>query len=287
MIGFLARRNLARHRTRTFLTVLGLAVSTALLYDMALLAGGLRASLDSVLGEIGYELRVLPRGGLPFASEAELADGRRIAARLDSLPGVATATPLWATTLYLARDRRSAPLSAFALGLDPVGQTLYRVTAGRAPAGAAQGAVPPGIVLNALLADSLGAAIGDTLLATSALDAATGLAARPAPVVVAALATFRFDLATQRSASLALDDLQRLAGRGADDPAAFILGKLEPGADAAPVLAAFRALHPDVDAWSVAELLGQVRGQLSYFQQFSLILGTVSLLVTFLLILTL
>ena len=56
--------------------VLGLAVSTALLYDMALLARGLRASLDTVLGEIGYELRVLPRGSLPFSSEAAEAWAR-------------------------------------------------------------------------------------------------------------------------------------------------------------------------------------------------------------------
>ncbi len=290
MIGFLALRNLVRHRTRTVLIVLGLAVSTALLYDMALLAGGLRASLDSVLAEIGYELRVLPRGGLPFATEAVLEDGRWLAAGLDSLPGVAAATPLWATTLYLARDRRSPPLSAFTLGIDPAGQTLYRVTAGRAPSrlpGPTAGPGLSGIVVNALVADSLDLAVGDTLLATAALDAASGLAARPVPLVVTGLAMFRFDLATQRSASLALDDLQRLAGRSADDPAAFILGKLEPGADGDRVLASYRALHPDVDAYSVAALLGQVRGQLSYFQQFSLILGTVSLLVTFLLILTL
>jgi putative ABC transport system permease protein len=142
------------------------------------------------------------------------------------------------------------------------------------------------IVLNARLADSLRVDVGDTLLATAALDAATGLLVRPVRVVVAARGDFRFDLADQRSASLALSDLQFLAGRE-DDPASFILGKLEPGADAGRVVRAFRALRPDVDVHSVAELLGDVRGQLSYFQQFSLILGTVSLLVTFLLILTL
>ena len=49
MIAFLARRNLVRQRARTFLCALGLAVSTALLYDMALLASGLKASLAHVL----------------------------------------------------------------------------------------------------------------------------------------------------------------------------------------------------------------------------------------------
>jgi putative ABC transport system permease protein len=288
VIAFLAWRNLVRHRVRTVLTVLGLAVSTALLYDMALLAGGMRASLDTVLAEIGYELRVLPRGGLPFSSEATLPGGRRLAARLDSLPGVAAAVPLWATTLYLEPAGAATgrePLAAFALGIDPAGQTLYRIERGTA-LGGDEAAGPPGVVINALVADSLGVSLGDTLRATTALDATAG-AVRPARLVVRAIADFRFDLAGQRSVSLALADLQRLAGRRAEDPAAFLLGKLEPGADGERVAGEFGRLHPEVDARSVADLLSDVRGQLSYFQQFSLILGTVSLLVTFLLILTL
>lgn len=276
MIAFLALRNLVRHRTRTLLTVLGLAVSTALLYDMALLARGLRASLDTVLGEIGYELRVLPRGSLPFSSEAALTGGRRLAAALDSLPGVAHAQPLWATTLYLSHPG-TPPLAAFALGLDPGRQTLYRLERGTGA----------GLVINARLADSLAVDVGDTLLVASGVDA-TGIGgARGVRLPVTGVATVRFDLADQRTAVLPLADLQRLAGRADDDPASFVLGKLEPGAAAGPIVAAFRARHPETDAWSVAELLSQVRGQLSYFQQFSLILGTVSLLVTFLLILTL
>jgi putative ABC transport system permease protein len=286
MIGFLARRNLARHRMRTLLTVLGLAVSTALLYDMALLAGGLRASLDAVLAEIGYELRVLPKGGLPFATEAVIPDGRRLAAELDSLPGVAAAEPLWATTLYLEAPPAPGPLAVFALGIDPAAQTLYRIERGRALDAAPAGPLP-GVVINPRVADSLGVGIGDTIRATTALDPASGLAARPARIVVRGVARFRFDLADQRSVSLTLGDLQRLAGREGEDPAAFLLGRLEPGADGARIVAAHRALRPELDTYSVDELLGQVRGQLSYFQQFSLILGTVSLLVTFLLILTL
>lgn len=283
MIGFLAWRNLVRHRLRTLLTVLGLAVSTALLYDMALLAGGLRASLDTVLAGIGYELRVLPRGGLPFSSEAWLPGGRALAAQLDSLPGVAAAVPLWATTLYLERTD-GAPLAVFALGIDPEPQTLYRVERGEP---LATGAPVPEVAINALVADSLGVTLGDTLRATTALDAVSALSVRPGRLVVRAIADFRFDLARQRSVSLALSDLQRLAGREAEDPAAFLLGRLEPGTDGGRVVRAFRTLRPEVDVHSVDELLDDVRGQLSYFQQFSLILGTVSLLVTFLLILTL
>jgi len=134
MIAFLALRNLVRHRTRTLLTVLGLAVSTALLYDMALLARGLRASLDTVLGEIGYELRrAAARAVSRSPSEAALTGGRRLAAALDSLPGVAHAEPLWATTLYLSRPG-TPPLAAFALGLDPAGRRCIASSGGPARA---------------------------------------------------------------------------------------------------------------------------------------------------------
>jgi len=287
MIGFLARRNLVRQRARTFLCALGLAVSTALLYDMALLASGLKASLAHVLEEIGYDLRVLPKGGLPFSSDAVLPGGHALARDLARLPGVADALPLWATTLYL-EPAHGAPraISAFALGLDPDRQTMYRVVRGHviAPAGTPADVTP--VVLNDRLARALGASPGDTLLASSEVDAVLGGAARPGRLVVSGIAEFRFDLHTQKSLSLSPRDLARIAGRG-DDPASFLLGRLAPGASGPAVAARWAALHPETEFHEVSEMLSEVRGQLSYFQQFSLILGTVSLLVTFLLVLTL
>src|SRR5689334_12242499 len=245
MIGFLARRNLWRQRSRTLLCVLGLAVSTALLYDMALLSSGLRASLGRVLAEIGYDLRVLPKGGLPFSSEAELKGGHALAGELAHVPGVADATPLWATTLYVARPRGRA-LAAFALGLDPAKQTLYRMRAGDAS----------GLVLNPRLADSLGVRPGDTLRV--AAEAGGALEA----LRVSGVADFRLDLHAQRTLALAPAALARVAGRD-DDPAAFLLGRLAPGADAKAVVARWEALHPETDAYEVSRLLGEIRGQLS------------------------
>ena len=280
MIAFLARRNLLRQRSRTLLCVLGLAVATALLYDMALLSRGLRSSLARVLDEIGYDLRVMPRGGLPFSSEAELSGGHALAAELARVPGVADALPLWATSLYLARpEGNRRPLAAFALGLDPSRQTLYRLRAGDA--------LRPddtGVVLNQRLADSLGVGPGDTLLLAAGVDLAGS--PRAVRVPVRGVAEFRLDLKSQRTLALTPAALARVAGRK-DDPAAFLLGRLAPGASGADVVAHWQKLHPETDAYEVSRLLGEIRGQLSYFQQFSLILGTVSLVVTFLLILTL
>jgi putative ABC transport system permease protein len=276
MIAFLARRNLLRQRARTLLCVLGLAVSTALLYDMALLSRGLKLSLTRVLNEIGYDLRVLPKGGLPFSSEAELLDGHALAAELAGIEGVADATPLSATTLYAVRTEGGRGLATFALGLDPAKQTLYRVREGAM----LEADDSTGVVLNAKLADSLGVQAGDTIRLASSAD-------RPGRAVrVAGIAEFRLDLHGQRTLALAPRTLARLTGRS-DDPAAFLLGRLQAGADGERVVAEWERLHPDTDAYEVSRLLSEIRGQLSYFQQFSLILGTVSLVVTFLLILTL
>lgn len=284
VIGFLASRHLMRGRTRTALCVLGLSISTALLYDMALLATGLRASLAQVLDQIGYELRILPTGGLPFSSEAVLPAGRVLARELEAVEGVARVVPLWATTLYLERpggERDVRPVASLALGLDPDARTIYQVEQGAQLSGGLA------MIVNRLVADTLGVMVGDTLLASAGLDAASGRAARPVRAIVSGIAAFRMDLRQQRTVSLTLEDLQRVAGREAEDPASFLLAKLEPGADAAAVVRAMRDRHGELDVYSVAELLTQVRGQLSYFQQFSLVLGTVSLIVTFLLILTL
>jgi len=271
VIGFLAVRNLVRQRSRTLLCVLGLAVSTALLYDMALLARGLRSSLTRVMNEIGYDLRVLPKGGLPFSSEAELLHGNALAAELARLPGVADAIPLAATTLYATRAGGTArPLAAFALGLDPAKQTLYRVRTGSAA----------GLVLNARLADSLGVTVGDTILLSPSPDGSSRA------INVAGLAEFRLDLHGQRTLTLPPAELVRITGR-TDDPAAFLLGRLAPGARADEVVARWRTLHPETDIFEVAQMLSEIRGQLSYFRQFSLILSTVALVVTFLLVLTL
>jgi putative ABC transport system permease protein len=293
MVLFLALRTLARQKTRTALTVLGLAVSTALLYDMALLSGGLRVSLARVLDRIGYELRVLPKESLPFSSEAELENASVLARDLAAIPGVADALPLYGRRVYVspAEARGGAARGAtatFALGLDTERDVMASVDTGRFPRPRDAGAgAPMDIVLNHVLADSLGVGVGDTLLVSAALDAVTGGAAAPERAVVSGLATFRLDLERQLTTTLRLADLQAIVGDAGRDRASFLLGRLEPGADAERVVARFRTLHPEVDAASVAGLLERTRGQLSYFQQFSLILGSVSLIVTFLLILTL
>ena len=56
-----------RHRPlRTLLTVAGVAVSTAMLADMLMLGGRIQESFGDLLESRGYELRLSPKGTLPF-----------------------------------------------------------------------------------------------------------------------------------------------------------------------------------------------------------------------------
>ena len=68
----MARATLRRHPARTMLAVLGIAVAAALLLDMVMLATGMRESFRSLLLSRGYQLRVAPKGTLPFDSEATI-----------------------------------------------------------------------------------------------------------------------------------------------------------------------------------------------------------------------
>ena len=84
-----ALRDLLRHRARTGLSLLGVAIATALLLDMVLLSGGIERSFGRLLVSRGFQLRVSPRGTLPFDTEATLDSADQLVAALRAEPGVA------------------------------------------------------------------------------------------------------------------------------------------------------------------------------------------------------
>src|ERR1700674_1859322 len=68
----LAQASLIRHRARTMLAVLGVAVATAMLLDMVMLATGMRESFRQLLVSRGYDIRLAPKGTLPFDTDATI-----------------------------------------------------------------------------------------------------------------------------------------------------------------------------------------------------------------------
>src|SRR3954464_3486418 len=113
----LAWATLTRHRARTLLAVLGAAVSAAMLLDMVMLSSGMRASFRELLLSRGFQLRIAPKGTLPFDTDATIPDASGIAATLRALPGVEAVSPVLGGQLHvLVRDRT---VSVTTLGVLP------------------------------------------------------------------------------------------------------------------------------------------------------------------------
>ena len=284
MIGFLAIRGLFRHRVRLLLGVAGVGVAGALLLDMQMLSRGLQSSLRHILDKIGYEVRVTPRGTLPFETDATFPDGHRIARAIAADPRVDHVAPVLGGTLYVARPR-GAPVAAFVYGMDPPTEALWSLTSGT---DLAHGDSSRAVISQAL-AGSLGIGPGDTLIAAAEYSAPVGMLRSPRAYVVAGIATFHFDLRTQRSLAVGTREAQHLRREAQRDGLSLLAVALRPGPGHGAtrgdsVAAWIRATFPEVEAYSVAEALDAVQGQLAYFNLFSLVLGTVSMVVCVLLV---
>jgi putative ABC transport system permease protein len=279
VIGFLATRGLFRHTARTFLGVLGVGVAGALLFDMQMLSRGLQASLHRILRQIGYEVRVTPRGTLPFETDATFPEGHRIAAGIAADARVDHVAPIAGGSVYAARPGAS-PTAAFVYGMDPPTEALWRISSG---SGLAPGDSTHAVVSTAL-AGGLGLALGDTLYAAGEYVTQLGMLRSPRAYVVCGLADFHFDLRGQRSFAISTREAQRLRGDTARDGMSLLAVALHDPADADAVSAWIRATFPEVAAYSVAETLRAVQSQLAYFNLFSFVLGTVSMVVCMLLV---
>jgi putative ABC transport system permease protein len=291
-LAFLAGRSLGRHPVRTLLVILGLSVTGALLLDMTMLSHGLEASLGTVLSRLGFAVRVVPKGTLPFSSPAEISDGDRLAAAIAGRPGVAGVVPVLATNLYVHRGGDRFP--AFAVGVPAGGSGFYALLEGHdvreAAAGSAPGSgapahaksVPP-VVIDRNMAHLEGVGVGDTLVLSAAPQPYITPYAAPRAFRVVGIADFYFDLPNQQSVALLTGDLRQLEGR-TDGAVSLILVRMAEPAGAESLARWITARDPRVDALSIQGFLRRASTQLTYFTQFSLILGTISIVVSFLLI---
>jgi len=273
MVWFLARRNLRRSVSRTALLIAGVTVAGGLLFDMSMLGGGLEQSFGAVLGRLGYEIRVVLRGTLPLATEALMAGARQAAREIERHPGVALASPVLGTNLYVEGARGQA--TAFAYGLEPEIRRVVKVIAGQATAG--------GMIINPELGSRAGVGVGETVRLSTRIDPLTGGPANAQQARVEGIGEFVFDLKAQRTLALPLDRLQALLGITSEH-ASFLVVKVRPGADSEDVARWIENTFPDLDAFSIESLLRQAREQLTYFNHFAAILTGVSLLVALLLI---
>ena len=279
MLARLAWSTLARHRTQTLLAVLGVAVSAAMLLDMVMLSSGMRASFRNLLLSRGFQLRLAPKGTLPFDTDATIAGESAIADTLRAMAGVNAVSPVLGGQLHVARG--AATVTAAALGGDARAQGDYEMLEGRAPAGENE------LVANDDFLRAAGAHIGDTLTAAAGYDPQLRALSGRRVLRVVGRAHFLYIAAGERTVALPLATLQAMQGAPARDRASFFMIRVADGANVDSAMRAIERAVPHVSVISTETAMRQVDERLSYFRQLAFILGAVSLGVGFLLVTTL
>lgn len=290
MRGTLAWAALRRHPLRTLLAVFGLAIAAALLIDMVMLATGMRASFRSLLTSQGYQLRVTPKGTLPFDTEATVGGATALVASLRAHPDIERVSPSLGTTLQVAH--RAEVTSAFTLGTEHAVQGEYVIERGRGPAG---GDSLHEVVANAALLSRLGVGPGDTIALSTERSAQLRQAGRRARVVLVGEARFLYVPPGLPALATSLPALQAFLGEPGRDRISLAMARVPvDGRDAEAQLARIEAVrawieatHSRVTAISTETAIVQVEERLAYFRQLAFILGALSLVIGVLLVTTL
>ncbi|MBA3344658.1 MAG: ABC transporter permease [Gemmatimonadales bacterium] len=274
-------KSLARHPLRTALSLAGIAVAAAMLLDMVMLSGGIEKSFSEMLLTRGYQVRMTPKGTLPFDSEATISGASRLVIALRSEPGVEAAGAVLGTSLY---GRASDSLvTLFGYGIEPQAQALYQLTAGRDLARDDTS----GILLSEPAAGLLRAGVGDTVTLVGRLDPQIAEAAIGRKLLVRGQVRWLYDYRGQPSVGTLLPVMQRLARQSSEDRASVLMVKVRDDALVAVVAERLRQRFPQLEVNSVADLVVHFKQRLVYFRQLSYILGSMSLIVAVLLVATL
>lgn len=270
---------LTRHRSRTLLAILGVAVSAAMLLDMVMLSSGMRASFRELLLTRGFQLRISPKGTLPFDTDATIPGAAEIVQALYAIPGVEAVSPVLGGQLHVEVGNHE--VSATTLGVDPKVQGDYQVTSGREPVG------PNELVASGDFLDAIHAKLGDTVTAAAGYDPQMRSFAGQRRIAIVGRAHFLYLASGQRAVAIPIGTLQAMRGESARDRVSLMMIKASSSANIDSTLRRIQSALPQVSASSIESAMKQVDQRLSYFRQLAFILGAVSLAVGFLLVTTL
>ena len=259
--------------------MLGVAIAAAMLLDMVMLATGMRESFRSLLLSRGFDIRLAPKGTLPFDTDATIPGVRAITAILRANPAIREISPVLGGSIHIAAGRRD--IRATVLGIDPAVQGDYEMVSGRDVTSA------DAMVGNQLLVDRLGARLGDTLEVATGYDPETRAYSGNRELVLTGTVRFIYGAADQPGAAVRRETLESMGTRDRRDRASLFMVRLRKGADPDSVRSWIETRLPNVSAISIATAIAQVDQRLSYFRQLALILGAVSMFVGFLLVTTL
>ncbi len=270
-----------RHPVRTLLATLGVAIAGALLLDMVMLATGMGESFRRFLLVQGFQLRVTPKGTLPFDTEATIGDADAIARTLRANPDIVVVSPVLGAQVHVLPGPAVRATTSFAVGINPTVEGDYELEAGQ------NIAAPDHIVINAAFQRATGARVGDTLDAAAGFDPQLRGYTGRRRMIVAGIGRFYYTPATQPVAAVPLATLQAMGGPERTDRVSLFMAKVRPGVDPDHVARWVEQAIPRVSTISIGSAMRQVDDRLGYFRQLAFILGAVSLVVGFLLVTTL
>jgi putative ABC transport system permease protein len=275
----LAQASLIRHRSRTLLAVLGVAIAAAMLLDMVMLATGMRESFRELLLSRGFELRLAPKGTLPFDTDATIPGVIAITDVLRRNPDIREISPVMGASIHIQAGNRD--VSGSALGIDPTVQGDYELLSGR------DVTTGDAMVVNDYLLNQLHARVGDTVNVATGYDPQTRTYSGDRRLVVTGLVRFIYGASEQSAAAMRRETLEGMSAQEKQDRASLFMVRVRQGADAERVRDWIETQLPNVTAISIATAIAEVDARLSYFRQLAVILGAVSLFVGFLLVTTL
>ena len=279
MLLTLAFASLVRHRARTVLAVLGVAVSAGMLLDMVMLSSGMRESFRSLLLSQGFQLRLAPKGTLPFDTEATIRDADALVASLRARPEVERVSPVLGGQLHVPGT--AGAVTVVALGIEPAVQGDYELVQGRHPT------APDELVMNDAALGAVHRRVGDTLTAAAGYDAQLRGLSGVRTLRIVGRVRFIYMAAEQRGSALPIATLRAMQGAEPGGRISLAMVRLRPGTNADSMRVTVERLLPRVTVVSTTEAIRQVDERLSYFRQLAVILGAVSLIVGFLLVTTL
>ena len=259
--------------------MLGVAVAAAMLLDMVMMSTGMRESFRTLLLSRGFQLRLAPRGTLPFDTDATIENTSGIITFLRTNPELTTISPVLGGTIHLPRAGKV--ITSAALGVDPRVQGDYELLAGRDPV------TPNAIVANEDFFRATGAHIGDTLAISTGYDTQTRDFSGSRRMVLTGRVRFLYGAANQLATAMQLATLQELGGPSRKDDTSLFMIRVRDGANVEQMRGWIESKLSQVSVISTETALAQVDQRLRYFRQLAVILGSVSLFVGFLLVTTL
>ena len=226
------------------LAVLGVAVATAMLLDMVMLSTGMRESFRALLLSQGFDIRLAPKGTLPFDTDATIPGVTAITSVLRMNPDIREISPVLGGSIHIPVGDHD--VSAAVLGIDPTVQGDYEFLSGR------DVTTPDAIVANDYLLDKLGARFGDTLNVASGYDPQTRTYSGQRKLVLTGKVRFIYGASDQPAAAVRRETLEAMGGAERRDRVSLFMVRVREGANPDTVRSWIETEIPSVSAISIS-----------------------------------